>query len=286
MKKILAVIVSYNPDESIMRLYNSIKEQVDELIIIDNFTTDQKSKKYLKFLSMENIKVVNNDKNYGIAKALNQGAKYAIENGYKWLLTLDQDSEFLPGTYEALLVSYDKMFDKDKTMLIAPQFKERIKCGDNDKALPSSENICWKNESLIITSGSLIKTEVFKYIGFFEEKLFIDKVDFDFTLKLNVKGFFSKIAVNVPFIHEFGKELKKYCFTVSNYSPVRRYYIARNSIYILKKYLFSKPKESLYLMLRSGCFFAFIKVLFFENNKFDKIKSIYNGLIDGLLNKY
>ena len=117
-EKILAVIVSYNPDEAIISLYNSIKEQIDRLIIIDNSTTDIESKKHLQFLSDKGIQIIYNDKNYGIAKALNQGAKYAIDNDYKWLLTLDQDSEFLPNTYNSLLSSYNELSDKDKIMLI------------------------------------------------------------------------------------------------------------------------------------------------------------------------
>ena len=91
-KEILAVIVSYNPDEKIIRCYNSIKEQADKIIIVDNFSQDEKSKQYLKQLSME-TEIIYNDKNYGIAKALNQTAKYAVVNNYKWLLAIDQDSE-------------------------------------------------------------------------------------------------------------------------------------------------------------------------------------------------
>ena len=37
---------------------------------------------------------------------------------------------------------------------------------------------------------------------------------------------------------------------------------------------------------RSGIFFAALKILLFEKNKFKKIKSIYKGFIDGILNKY
>ena len=60
-KEILAVIISYNPDNLIINLYRSIKEQVDELIIIDNFTTEDNSKKYLDELSRE-VKIIYNNK--------------------------------------------------------------------------------------------------------------------------------------------------------------------------------------------------------------------------------
>ena len=210
-KQILAVIVSYNPDDKIIRCYNSIKEQVDKVIIVDNFTTNDNSKKYLKQLSTE-VEITYNEKNYGIAKALNQAAIYATDSGYKWLLTLDQDGQFFANTYNLLLASFDKMPDKEKTMLIAPQFKERIKCYDKnivDYNFTDIDKIKWKKEILIITSGSLIKTETFRQIGFFEEQLFMDRVDFDFCLRLNKHGYFSKVATNIIFVHEFGNENKK-----------------------------------------------------------------------------
>lgn len=70
-KEILAVIVSYNCDDKILRCYNSIKQQVDKVVIVDNFSQDEKSKQYLKQLSTE-AEIIYNDSNYGIAKALNQ----------------------------------------------------------------------------------------------------------------------------------------------------------------------------------------------------------------------
>ena len=124
-RTICAVIVSYEPDESITQLYESIKNQVDEVIIIDNSSRNKNAKEILLNLSKK-IKIIYNDKNYGVAKALNQGALYAIENNYKWLLTLDQDSEFLQGTYDLLLKSYEALPDKEKTALIAPSYIEKI----------------------------------------------------------------------------------------------------------------------------------------------------------------
>jgi len=278
-KEILAVIVSYNPDEKIVRCYSSIKCQVDKVIIIDNFSQEENSKKYLKQLSTE-TEIIYNDKNYGIAKALNQAAKYATANNYKWLLTIDQDSEFLPNTYSLMLSFYEKMSDKDKTMLIAPQFKKRTEYEQQNALL---KDINWQEETLIITSGSLIKTEIFKKIGFFEEKLFIDRVDFDFCFRININGFTTKVAKNLFFICEFAKEEKKHSFTVTNYSAQRRYYITKNTVYLLK-YFFSFPKEILYLII-NDCIFPLFIITFFETDKINKTASIFKGFIDGILNR-
>jgi rhamnosyltransferase len=285
-KSICAVIVSYEPDESITRLYESIKNQVDEVIIIDNSSRNKNSKEILLNLS-EKIKIIYNDKNYGVAKALNQGALYAIENNYKWFLTLDQDSEFLQGTYDLLLKSYDTLPDKEKIMLIAPQYKEKIYSeAKNHPVLSETKNIIWKKRDFIITSGSLIRTEAFASAGFFEEKLFIDKVDFDFCLKLAQKGFLCLIASNIYFSHRLSNPSIKSGFKIFNYPPVRRYYISRNSVFLFKKYFFYSPFKMTLTLARSGIFFAALKVLLLENNKFEKIKNIYKGFIDGILNKY
>lgn len=279
-KEILAVIVSYNPDDKIIRCYNSIKEQVNKVIIIDNFSNDEKSKIYLKQISNK-VEIIYNDKNCGIAKALNQAAKYAVDEGYKWLLTLDQDSEILPNTYNLMLSSYERMYDKEKTMLIAPRFKKRT---EYEKQNLLIQDIIWEKEALIITSGSLIKTKIFKQIGFFEEKLFIDRVDFDFSFRINTNGFLTKIAQNVFFICEFAKEDKKNSFTVTNYSAERRFYITRNTVYLLK-YIFSFPKEIFYLII-NDCILPLAIIVFFETDKINKITNIFKGFLYGILNKY
>ena len=286
-EKILAVIVSYNPDEAIICLYNSIKEQIDKLIIIDNATTNEESKKHLQYLANKGIQIIYNDKNYGVAKALNQGAKYAIDNGYKWLLTLDQDSEFLPNTYNLLISSYNKLPNKDNIMLIAPKYIEKTDYHSIPHTISSisESKVNWKEQTLIITSGSLIKTEVFDKIGFFEEKLFIDNVDFDFCLRLHIKGYSSKVAENIYFIHNIGHKYTKFCVHY-DYSPIRRYYMARNSVYILRKYFFYIPKKSIVMVLKSGILLSSVKVILFEKDKLKKVYSSYKGLIDGILNKF
>ena len=99
---IYAIIVSYEPNSSLIRLYESIKNQVDEIVIIDNNSRNTESIHILKELENQNISVIYNKENSGIATALNQGVKIAIDKKYKCILTLDQDSEFYQNTYNLL----------------------------------------------------------------------------------------------------------------------------------------------------------------------------------------
>ena len=282
---ICAVIVSYEPSQSITRLINSIKPQVDEVIIIDNSSQSNQSKEILKSLENQQIKVIYNDKNYGIAKALNRGVIYAVSKEYKWVLTLDQDSEFYQDTYHLLLAGYEKFKNKEEVMLIAPKAVERISIQTESKQLPNTENIHWKKSMLNLTSGSLIKTEAFNHIGFFEEKLFIEQVDNDFCYRLCKKGYVIKIAENITFIHELGNASKKLFFTLRNHNPKRKYYLARNSVYIFKQHFFYAPYTTTRYLL-GGTILGWLKILLFEQNKTSKIGSGIKGFVDGILNRY
>ncbi|MDR3113279.1 MAG: glycosyltransferase, partial [Endomicrobium sp.] len=86
--KICAVIVSFNSDK-VFRCYESVKEQVDFVIIADNATSDESIIARLKNLSDGGgkLRLVFSSENLGIAWALNQGAKYAKEKNCDWLLT-------------------------------------------------------------------------------------------------------------------------------------------------------------------------------------------------------
>lgn len=279
---IYAIIVSYEPNSSLIRLYESIKNQVDEIVIIDNNSRNTESIRILKELEIKNISIIYNKENLGIAAALNQGVKVAIDKKYKWILTLDQDSEFLPTTYKSLLESYETLEDKDKTMIIAPKAIERINLKKND--LSDSKKVVWNDVILNLTSGSLIKTESFDKVGLFDDKLFIEQVDNDFCYRLIKNEYKIKVAQNINFIQEIGSAKKICGCIVRNHNPERKYYLSRNVAIMLKRYFFTAPYTTLRYFL-GGTIFGWIKILLFEKDKCKKILNGFKGFIDGVFKK-
>ena len=86
-----AVVVAYNIKKYI--LLENIKTYskfVDKVIVVDNSDRDNS----LKDIQDSTISYIKLNGNEGIAKGLNVGIKYAIENGYLYVLTMDQDSSF------------------------------------------------------------------------------------------------------------------------------------------------------------------------------------------------
>ena len=181
--------------------------------------------------------------------------------------------------------SYENLKDKDKVMIIAPKPIERIFFEKKYEVLPDYENILWKDVVLNLTSGSLIKTEVFNEVGFFDDKLFIEQVDNDFCYKLIKKGYKIKVADNVNFIQEIGHAKIKGIFVVRNHLPERKYYLSRNVTIMIKKYFFVAPLTTMRYFL-GGTILGWTKILFFEKQKFLKIINGFKGFFDGIFGIY
>ena len=278
---IYAIIVSYEPNSSLIRLYESIKNQVDEIVIIDNNSRNTESIHILKELENQNISVIYNKENSGIATALNQGVNIKKKKKYKWILTLDQDSEFYQNTYNLLLESYESLKDKDITMIIAPKATERINTKKDEIKINGNKKIIWKDVILNLTSGSLIKAESFDKVGLFDDKLFIEQIDNDFCYRLIKNKYKIKIAQRINFIQEIGNAKKIFGFIVRNHNSKRKYYLSRNVTIMLKKYFFVAPYTTIRYFL-GGTIFVWIKILLFEKDKCKKILSGFKGFVDGV----
>lgn len=285
--KICAVFVTYNPSEDIIENVKAMIPQVNKVIIIDNYS-DSKSLEYIKSceaLDTKKVSATYNKFNLGIAQALNMGARYAIENSYEWLITFDQDTLAKPDLISQMFKSYDDCSYKDTIGLLAPVYYDQ-KTGYQSRNMRNPKADIFTTE-MVFTSGSLIKTKLFNEVGYFDDDLFIDYVDTDFCLRLQKKGYLSVIVANAVIAHNEG-ELRKidfgpiYFFT-HNYSPTRRYYKARNMMIVYRRHWKITPKW-MWIDLQF-VFKDWIKLLIFENRRWQKIKYSFLGLFDGLLSR-
>jgi GT2 family glycosyltransferase len=96
------IIVSYNTREFISACLNSIKKYLDglpyEIIVVDNHSVDGTSR--LIHEDFPDVSLIENGKNLGFGRAVNEGYKKA---GGKYLLILNPDVEILPGSVEKMI---------------------------------------------------------------------------------------------------------------------------------------------------------------------------------------
>ena len=278
---IAGVVVLYNPDDDVIENIHSYINQIDRLFVVDNSENDNHGiiDRIKKIAGLVYIK---NRKNLGLGQALNLGAMKASENGYDFLLTMDQDSKATPNMVTAML-SCLKKYDASQVGIISPF---HIIC---NVSLPT-EDKC-SEIFLTMTSGNLLNLEIYKTVAPFAEELFIDFIDFDYCLRMHQNGYKIIRATSAILLHKLGKIKTYYLlggkkFHVTHHPPFRRYYITRNRFYIINKY--KKEFPDFYRNQLLVFFRELLWIMLFEKDKISKIKMIYRGYYDfkkGILGK-
>lgn len=282
MEKIAAIVVTYNPDEGLNKSTKSLIKQVDSIIMVDNGSNDEGKEIINKIKNKygEKIEVIFNEENLGIATALNKGVKYALNNDYKWILTMDQDSCAEENMVKIMLETYYVIDENERKDILSlfPTFIDRgIESLDKN-----NENVKYEYVDAEITSGNLLKAEIFEKAGFFDDSLFIDMVDTDYCMRLNELGI-KMIRISGAILnHSIGnsKQVKKLfgTFNTSNHSATRRYYMTRNRFYTWNKY---KNLNSFTLNRDKKLFKKeFVKIILGEDDKLNKVKMVLKGYKD------
>lgn len=292
MSGIAAGIVTYNPDlHRLTENVNAVLPQVDCLIIVDNASKNVEQIK--KTFGEDNkIRIIENDENKGIATALNQILQASVEEGAEWTLTLDGDS-VVP---ENMIEQYKKYLDMENIAMIVPVIRDR-----KMQLIDVEEDTLTNAYDFVdtaITSGTLMKNSIWQQLHGFEDKLFIDYVDFDYCMRVKIAGYQILRVNSVKLLHELGNatEIKLFTFLgkmfgkdssigrgfwkiryTTNHSPMRVYYITRNQYYYIKHYADYIDVKRLLRGMKIG----WVVKLIFEKDRIKKWKAIRRGIADG-----
>lgn len=190
---VCAGIVLYNPSqERLTENITAVIDQVSVILLVDNGSKNiQDIEKSLELFDSQKIKLIRNDKNLGIGKALNQILDFSKNNEFEWFLTLDQDSICKPG-----LIGNYVSFLSDRTNRRIGQLTCNIqdeKLGEIEKKKYNGKD--WLEVESCITSGAFNNAFALEESGRYNEKFFIDGVDIEVSLRLRKTGF-SVIKLN------------------------------------------------------------------------------------------
>lgn len=271
MQNVIAIIISYNDPKALLATTLAIKDQVKEIVIVDNGSEAEYNEALTSIEINNNIHFIRLGKNLGIAKALNIGVKYALDKHASWVLTLDQDSLASQHMVDNLLEIAKVRIDAGVITATTDQveFAPRVKELD-----------------VAITSGNLVNIKVFDNVNY-NDSYFIDSVDFDFCLKVRDAGWKILQSGDAFLSHRLGTQINisfmGLNFNYVQHSPLRRYYIFRNHILLFKDHF---RKHSFFLFKKSMFLFKiFIAIILFDKKRFKNLKMIFKGINDGFSNK-
>lgn len=245
-----AVVVTYCPDVAkFERVIEAITTQVAHLVVVDNGSPQSIVMQVRALCAQYGALLLEEPVNVGIASAQNRGTKLLLADACDYVLFLDHDS--VPGAeMVAELVRADTALRSDgqRVGAVGPVcedfrtgaqwpfvrlegiFVRRIACSPQCPAVRTD---------FLIASGSLIHRAVFEAVGMMNEAFFIDHVDTEWCLRASAKGYsmFGVCAARLD--HELGDRIVRLWFLrwreVPVHSPVRMYYMFRNTLQMLAK---------------------------------------------------
>jgi rhamnosyltransferase len=285
--QICAAIVTYNIGEALHRCIDAIKDQVGHVLIVDNGSGEPTRRELNRLTASDSVTVILNERNEGIARAFNRAVQWVRGKGFQWILLLDHDSEANPGMVDELARGYEALERagiRNVGILAASPFDRNIQqylyCPPRvNGGLPLLGGE-------VISAGSLIRLGVFDVVGPFNEDLFIYFVDVDFYKRLVRAGFGAYICPEAVFLHQEGTKRRHRFVWIDawydHYGKEARYYITRNTIYLMKKRLLSRSD---FRVLIGRLWTDHLNILLFDEERFGVLLFSLRGLIDGLRGK-
>jgi rhamnosyltransferase len=264
-----AIVVTYCPGASIFSTIDALIGQVDHIHIVDN-GSDTESLIHLGKLICDDVSVEFLGKNTGIGYALNVGVRNAHSAGATWVLTLDQDST----VGSKMVAEFLRNIAADSQLgCLCPVIVNHGQVGAS----------CDEYIDFAITSGNFVRIDWILEVGGFNESFFIDGVDIDFSLRLREKGRKIKRVSTAFIYHKLGDFVD--CRGLlsrfyARHSVVRRYYMARNHVFLIKRHSRRFP----IFILRATLVQILSLVAIVKYEGFDKgnFKMILFGLRDGI----
>lgn len=265
------------------------------IIIVDN-NSDSIIKDRLK-LTFPNLTYIENTENLGYTGGNNIGIEYALKSGADLIIISNNDifidDESLISKIVANFNHYDKCFSILGPRLMYYEQKEKIQ--HNGTTFFSSKNTPYRLNDFNFkgrdisrnikffdgVSGAFmaVKSDVFKTTGFFDNNIFMYADETDLCYRAWVNGLGVALDTDLVVYHKVPVDKKRQ-------SPLRSYYVTRNSLYFLKKHK-STIKHYRYFIFNfyKGTVGTIIRFLF--NFKADKelFFASLRGLFDGMLNR-
>lgn len=263
--KIFIIILHYGKLETTQKCIASLAKhdrEFEKIVLINNNAEIEVKQSEFSF-SKNKIHIVNNKKNIGFAAGVNIGITYALKEHADYIFLLNNDTiigkDFLQKLKTVLeennqigIVGPVIEFKRDEKTIYDLGGKVNVLIGRTSHeevgAIPRNRP---KLNLHIVTyiSGCcmLIRREVFKNIGLFDEKFFLYYEDVDFCLRAKKAGFLSAVMHDIVIYHELSK-------AAGNISAFSVYHQTKSGVTFGKKYC-RIPLLNLGFLFGQSCLF-------------------------------
>jgi len=269
------VVLAFKPDAGIVDHISLLAQQVDHVYVVNNSPADEGTRDVLAELDFEHVTVLDQVENVGVAAGFNAGMRRGLADGHDFVWIFDQDSTVAPGMLTQLTRAFTEW---GRPVAIAGPSLRAEETGH----LYDAERAGMAELQTLISSGALFSRSALESIGLHDERLFIDYVDHDISLRAREAGYATVKVFDTVLDHRFGAStpasfLGRRIY-LSNYSPMRHYYMARNRVIMVRRHGIGRWfwEDVAYASK------AWVKVLLCERGRGPKIGAAVRGTIDGI----
>jgi rhamnosyltransferase len=266
--KIASITIAFNPEATrFVTQLHSLLHQVDLVIVFDN-ASKTPVEMMLDADLRERVRIQRSEENLGIAAALNRGIDSAREQRCELALLMDHDSVPADGMVATLTQRLIELENDGGAPVAA--VGPRIVDPRNRTDFPFVQLGWLRNQKLLcgggqasiatdflITSGTLCRlaTLAAENVGPFDESLFIDNVDMEWSYRARARGWRLYGVCATSLDHRLGDHRHQVLpgLTLVVHSPVRVYYMTRNRIALYRRGYIPlkwKLKDSLRMILK------------------------------------
>ncbi len=204
MKKVLAVIVTYNRLLELKQCLEHVRQQSSksfDILVVNNGSTDGTR----EFLAKEkDLKVINQD-NLGGSGGFYTGEKYALDNGYEWVWLMDDDGIPVPNQLENLFIFQNKHPEAKvlNALVVDKESRNQLSFMFGDWDFAKTQTV----ECVNIVSpynGTLIHRSVMEDVGLTKKEMFIWGDEIEYIMRIQKAGYQVYTPTNA--IHYHPKE--------------------------------------------------------------------------------
>ena len=278
---VATIVILYHPDAETLSFIEGLVDSGLHLIAVVN-AADPAS--LIRLRSKKGLHLVENSENVGLARALNQGCRFAFQQNATHVMLLDQDSRPAPSMASQLLDDLVALESAGKKIAaIGPSLVDIKAMGLPGSATSRTDNDLshYVTVDTLATSGCLISRSAFETVGEMYEWLFIDDIDHEWCFRARHNRYEVIRSTRHEMIHNMGDSgvtvLGRY--RPLHRSPVRHYYITRNTVFLCKQpyvRLGWRVTEALKICYRIPIY------LLISTNRNSSLKKIILGVIHGL----
>lgn len=245
----LAGIITYNPEiKTLIALASSLVQNCDVIIFDNDSLNYQEISDSLK--GWGKVRIHRSANNIGLASAANEIFRLAKQSDYEFVALFDQDSlpddDYIKVLQRQLKEIGEGCSEISKVAAIAGIQYCRFSGADApfirysrflpEKIYLDKQEEC-KKVDFLITSGCLFPISSIDRIGMFDEALFIDNVDVEWSSRAVSAGYLLLASGKTRFSHCIGDDVYKLFGKViaRKHSPIRSYYSVRNLLALCRR---------------------------------------------------